>query len=233
MTSRPRHRLTSAVVLATSVAVLTGCGSDLSPDVHPGSAAVIGDDEISLDEVDDLAEDLCHLIEPQLEANQLAWSTAKMRAISLDSLLTDALTHRFADEFDLEPSDSYEQDLRVALQANETDQLSGRDLEVANGFTERALYHSAITAAAGREELGSGNEQELEAKGQELFLAWRDEQDVSVDDRFGTVENISGFPFTAADNGLTVAVSKVARDSASGADDPAYVSELPPSQRCG
>lgn len=233
MTTRHVRRRLAAAVLAGCTAVVAGCGSDLSPDVHPGSAAVVGDDEIALDAVDDLADDLCDLIEPQLQANQLAWSTAKMRAIALDSLLTDLLTRRFADEFDLEPGPNYERQLQVALQANESDQLDGRDLEIANSFTERALYHSAIVAAAGREELGSADDATLEARGEELFQAWRDEQDLSVDDRFGSVQNVSGFPFTAADGGLSVAVSDLATESAADADDPAAVAELPPSQRCG
>src|SRR3546814_7279747 len=57
---RIQRRLASVTaVSAVTLFGLTGCGGDLGPELHPGTAATVGDSSISISTVDDKSEQLC------------------------------------------------------------------------------------------------------------------------------------------------------------------------------
>lgn len=231
-----RTRL-AALIGVAALTCLAGCGSDLGPDIHPGSAAVVGEEKVTFDEVDDAAEDLCHLFEPQLEANQITWPMAKVRSFILDSLVLDILTHQFAEERDLEPAEGYKQAIAQSRQRNAEGGLKGRDAALALELDTRSAYHQAITLSAGFEATGgqAGSQEEIQAaaqQGEVLFEEWRKGVDVVRDPRFGTIAQEPGLPYTATKDVLSVAVSGPAKKAA-GAEDSTYAESLPPSQRCG
>jgi hypothetical protein len=216
---------------------LAGCGSDLGPEIHPGSAAVVGEEKVTLDEVDDAADAFCHLVEPQLNDNSIAWSMAKVRSVVLDSIVLDILTHQFAEERGLEPAEGYQQAVAQARQRYVEGGFEGRDLELAVELDTRSAYHQGITLSAGLEATGGqpGSQEDIQAAAQEganLFEEWRKRVDVVTDPRFGTVAQEQGLPYTATKDVLSVAVSGPAKKAA-GDEDTAYAASLPPSQRCG
>jgi hypothetical protein len=224
-------------VISVALTSLAGCGSDLGPDIHPSSAAVVGEEKVSIDEVDDDAQDLCHLLEPQLRANQTTWSMAKVRSFILDSLVLDILTHRFAEERGLEPAEGYKQAITQSRQRNAEGGLKGRDAATALELDTRSAYHQAITLSAGIEAAGGkpASQEEFQAasqQGEAIFEEWRKGVDVVKDPRFGTVAQEQGLPYTASKDVLSVAVSDAAKKAA-GPEDAAYAESLPASQRCG
>lgn len=222
---------------AAALTCLASCGSDLGPDIHPGSAAVVGEEKVTLDEVDDDAKDLCHLLEPQFKANQIIWSMAKVRSFILDSLVLDILTRQFAEERNLEPAEGYTQAIAQARQGIAEGGLKGRDAALALELDTRSAYHQGITVAAGFQALGgeAGSQKDFQAAAREgaiIFDEWRKGVDVVRDPRFGTIEQEEGLPYTATEDVLSVAVSGPAKKAA-GAEDSTYAESLPPSQRCG
>jgi hypothetical protein len=63
-----RLRSLTGLALASTV-LLTGCGA--TPAFNPGVAARVGDESISLGEVDDVAEAYCSAAEEQLQEGQV------------------------------------------------------------------------------------------------------------------------------------------------------------------
>jgi hypothetical protein len=230
-----RTRLAAPLVALTTLIGLSGCGSDLGPDIHPGSAAVVGEEKVTLDEVDDGAQELCHLIEPQLEAGQLVWPMAKLRSVILDSIVLDILTRKFAEERDLEPAEGYKQAITESKQRNTQGGLKGRDAALALQLDTRAAYHQAITLSAGLEGGQAVSQEQVQAalqQGEAEFEEWRKDVEVVTDPRFGTVAQAQGWPYTAPKDVLSVAFSDTAKKGAA-AEDAAYAESLPASQRCG
>lgn len=234
---RTRLRLCAAVLAVGLVPTLAGCGSDLGPDLHPGDAAAVGDERITIDEVDQAAEDVCYALEPQLAQVGEVWPMARVRAIALDSLLVDdVLSHRFARDEDIDLGRAYNDQRRALAEQLAGQGFGGKRLEVAVEFSERNLYHQYVVAEAARRELGdAADPTALIQRGEEIFTAWKDDYDYEVDPRFGSLD-AQGSVFRPGDPGLSVAVSEQARKAAggdSGDDYEDYIADLPESQRCG
>lgn len=239
MTRAVRRRLAVAAFVASATA-LTGCGSDvLSADLHPGAAAVAGDYEITMEELDEMSDDLCRLIEPQLEANGDVLPMARIRAIALTNLLIEGeLSRRFADDQDVEVSDELEAGLRAIPEQLEAQGYEGRDLELAVEFSERGQFHQFVVTEVARRELGDQTTTStLVERGEEIFVEWLKTQDYEVDPRIGSLNPLEGGIFEKGDPGLSVPVSDQAVEAAAREDDievhEAYVESLPDSQRCG
>lgn len=222
----------------TGVAALTflaGCGSDLGPEIHPGSAAVVGDVEVSFDEVDDYANGICDWQEPVLEQDGIAWSMAFVRAIAVDSLVDDLLTQQFAEEKGLEPATGYKQALASIRADVAAAEVSDKVGDTVIEFQTRDVFHQAVMVSAGLADLAGEGKTADEAgarqRGEELFAEWRDSVDVSVDPRFGKVEGAT-LQYSPGDT-LAVRVTDLAKGAGAAAPDKEYVDSLPPSQRCG
>jgi len=232
--------LTGPVVIGvaalTMLVGLTGCGSDLGPDIHPGSAAVVGDVDISFDEVDDYADALCAWQEPSMEQDGLAWPMSYVKAVAVDSIVDDLLTRQFAEEKGYKPATGYKQ----AIASIKTDvaaaKLSGKVGETVLAFRGREVYHQAVLVTAGLADLAGQGKTADQAgalqRGEELFAEWRKTAEVSLDPRFGTVTG-EALDYAPPANPLSVTVSDLARRAAAGQNDKEYAESLPASQRCG
>jgi hypothetical protein len=229
-----RTRLAASIGVA-ALTFLAGCGSDLGPDIHPGSAAVVGDVDVSLDEVDDFAKGICAWQEPVLEQDGLAWPMSYLKAVAVDSIVDDLLTHQFAEEKGFEPATGYKQAISSIKSDVAAARLSKEAGDTIIEFQTRDVYHRAVMTTAGLSDLaGEGtvaDQAGAEQRGEEVFAKWRDSVDVSVDPRFGTVEG-EALDYGAPGDTLSVRVSDLAKRAAAQADKE-YVDSLPPSQRCG
>jgi hypothetical protein len=234
-----RTRLASAL---TGVAALTlslglaGCGSDLGPDLHPGRAAVVGDEDVSFDEVDDFAESLCAWQEPSMQVDGLAWPMSYVKAVAVDSIVDDLLTHQFAEEKHFEPAAGYKEALAQIRTDVAAAKLPAEVGPTVIAFRGREVYHQAIMVTAGLTDLaGQGktaDQQGALERGEEIFADWRDDADVSLDPRYGTVSG-AALDYAPPADSLSVSVSDRAKRAAAGQDDKEYVESLPASQRCG
>ena len=231
-----RTRLAAPLAALTFLIGLTGCGSDLGPDLHPGRAAVVGDEAVSFDEVDDFADALCAWQEPSMETDGLVWPMSYVKAVAVDSIVDDLLTHQFAEEKNLEPASGYKQAVAQIKKDVAAAGLPAKVGPTVISFRGREVYHQAIMVSAGLSDLASqgktGDQQTALARGEEIFADWRTSADFSLDPRFGTVTG-PALDYAPPADSLSVSVSDLAKRAAAGQNDKEYVESLPASQRCG
>lgn len=230
-----RTRL-AALIGVAALTTLVGCGSDLGPDIHPGSAAVVGDVDVSFEEVDDYANDLCAWQEPSMEQDGLAWPMSYVKAVAMDSIVDDLLTKQFAEEKGFKPASGYKQaiaSIKTDLAAAKLPEKVG---ETVLAFRGREVYHQAVMVTAGQADLAGEGKTADQAgalkRGEELFATWRKSADVSLDPRYGTVSG-EALDYAPPAEPLSVTGSDFAKRAAAGQNDKEYVDSLPPSQRCG
>lgn len=239
-------RLSVAALAGGALSILAGCGTDLDPDMHPGSAAVVGDERISIDAVDDMADGLCDWqIAAVPDEQRQPLPMAFLRSVSVDGLINEEKLEQYAAAHGLEPerlSAGFAQNaglqsrsLRDYLQLLEDEIRSadGVDDDAADAalrFLQGAARYDATALAAGRAEDPSADGATAVEKGRELIEAWADEQGIEIDPRFGQASG-NALEYTPPSGTLSVAVS----DAAKREDffDPEYVKSLPASQRCG
>lgn len=205
-----RTRL-AALVAAAALAGLTACGTELSPDVHPGAAAVVGGTTISLEEVDELATDLCSVDRAARESAGQAGALGFYRGLAVQNLGDYALARQYADQHDLEPGPELDARLQQARAQLAERGASPETAEILLAFERRSRYRDAILAATGDPQAA-----------QEDYSAWAEDVDISVDPRFGSVDLTSGEYTPPA--GLSTRVTEI---------DPEAAGELPADQRCG
>ncbi len=211
-------RLATAVL---AVLLVTGCAQNA-----PGVAAQVGDDRISDEQVDELAEALCVLSDDAGQA-QGPVPTQQVRRQALQILLDNQLAAGIIDPdaVDDEQLDAFRQQVAAPREAL-PERLRGPFDEAVEGFAIAQLG----LAVLGRESLGAEGTEEPDdqaalAEGQRLRNRHAREVGVSVDPRFGT---FARGQVQASDGSLSVAVSDQAKASATadgvGTDLPANLS---------
>lgn len=218
------------ILAAAAGLLLSGCGS-----LSAGTAATVGDETISLAQVDRAAEAVCRSFEDQLvEAGQVV-PLSEMRQYAVGLLAASSQARQIAEEFDVDPGTDHQRETaRLAAEAEDAVPEELREEYVAIGSTE-SLVNSVILAA-GRAALAEEGVTEVEdeqamQRGSELMASWTEENGVEVDPRFG-LELREG-QLHRTDTGTSVAVSDTARAGIADQADPAYSSQLPSNQRCG
>jgi hypothetical protein len=231
-----RTRLAAPLVALTTLVGLAGCGSDLGPDLHPGSAAVVGDEEVGFDQVDDYADALCAWQEPVNKQSGAVWPMSYVRAVAVDSIVDDLLTRQFAEEKGYDPASGYKEAVASIKSGVEGEKLPAETSRTVIEFRTREVYHQAIMVTAGLADLAGQGKTASQADalqhGEELFAAWRSSVDVSLDPRFGSVEG-QNLDYAPPAKPLSVTVSDLAKRAEAGQNDKEYAESLPPSQRCG
>lgn len=235
MRTRSSRSHAAPIVMLAALVALTGCGSALDTDIHPGSAAVVGDRSISMSEVDDFADEYCSLFGLVLQQRGEKVPLGQIRTFAVTNLLEDELVHRFAEEEGLEPPPAYRERLGV-LEAEAAElNIPRKDVGTYVELSTRDAYARSIKAQAGvraLDEAGEAVEPEAAAqRGNEVYSEWRDGVDISVDPRFGTMDE--NFTYIPGSVSLSTPVSNLARSAYAQSPDPGYVNTLPASQTCG
>ena len=218
---------TLGAVGALSVLVLTGCGA-----VQPGAAVEVGDDSISLSEIDEVASDFCSAIEPQLEAQPQSIPNSYLRGGIAGTLALRSVAEQVAAEYGVDAADSQRyQDAVQELKANvapvpEEYRESVIEVESAPQYVE------AVQAAVGEVELdGQGEYEEFVAAGSEVFTDWIAENDVEFDPALNT--EIKDGAISTVDSSVSFAVSEAAKNGLAAEPNGALARELPDAHRCG
>lgn len=233
-----RTQLATALLAA---GLLAGCGA--APDVHPGDAAVVGGRSISMERVDAMAEDLCSLSEPGLEADGSAVPMSLLRGQALAVLVRDVLLWQFADDEGLDLEELRAEARDVAAERAAADRASG-ELEAKLVPAVRQQYALDATAGlvldlVGKQDLGEDPDaplsEETVGRGYEVFQEWREGVEVTRDPRFSDVDLEEG-RVTPPDGSLSLLVGSSPVETGyapDGSVDQEYVATLPPEQRCG
>lgn len=236
-------RAVSAVAVgAAAVLSLSGCGSDLGPDLHPGRAAVVGEHEISLGDVDSGAEAYCSALEPSLAQSGLALPMSSIRDELVSVMVDENLSRQYAEANDIDVHEDVRAQMAQLNQDlnNEQSGVAQENRGTIRDFNRLVIYTSSVRAAAGAAAAQGQQlpaDQQLEQGRQEID-AWAEAHDVeiSVDPRFDQSGDDS--------NSLSVAVGEVTKRAVAARAEvskpqpdaekiKAYTESLPDSQKCG
>lgn len=235
-TRRPFVAVRAAAVLAAASLALTGCTGAGSP----GVAATVGEETLTVAEVDRATQSMCASItagvgDPAAAQTVIPLSFVRQGTVQL--LALDAQARQIAEAYDVEPGPDHAREL-----ASSERRASGLPADA------RADYATVMSANAlavsllervGRVELERAGTtdptaEEAGAAGVEVFRGWPEEHGIDVDPRYG-LEVVDG-QLASTDTHTSVAVSETARNGLVGDVgqlDPAYLESLPSSQRCG
>lgn len=226
--SRPRRTLGLAGLVVAG-ALLTGCGS-----ASPGVAVQVGDQEISVNEVDSLAADYCQAIEKQLAAQNPAQTVPNrfFRGGIAGTLTLRSIGEQLGEEYSVEPGRTYTEALAQLEQS-----VSVLDEDIRQAVIEvesSSAYIEAMQAAVGEalleQEGAPGEYSDRVARGQQAFADWTSSHDVVFDPGLGV--SLEDGNIATVDNALSFAVSDNAIDGGAEQPDAVYARGLPDSHRC-
>lgn len=224
--TRGPRRVWSALAVGVVGLTLTGCAG-----LHPGVAAEVGDETISMDKVDEIAADFCEAVEPQLEAQAETVAHGYFRGGIVGTLAMRSIADQVAQEYGVSASsDSYVQqlsDVRRGVQTLDED-LRDSIIEVETA----PLYVQEIQTRVGEVVLdGQGEEEDFVAAGRDEFATWVAENDVEFDPAFNTV--MKDGTIAQQDMGVSFAVSEAARGGLEQEPNSVLARRMPASHRCG
>jgi hypothetical protein len=223
---RSRAVRTAALLGAVGVLTLSGCA------LRPGTALAVGDDTVSNQRIEDLTTLVCDVQRDQLAAQGQTIPLAQLKASVASTVLNREVTEQAADEFGVEPDETYQQTVdstRARVPLSDKDELRDFvDLVTVQDYTE-----SIITAIGEEVSEPEASPEEAQQAGVDAFTDFVSDADIEVDPRYGFTYDGAE---VATTGGGSVAVSDLAvaagnvTDPAAGAE---YAASLPPDQVCG
>lgn len=233
--SRPQVRRPVQVAVASLLLAggLSGCGV-AGTSFHPGVAAQVGNDTISVREVDSLARNYCTAIEKQLVDSQQVLPRSYLRGGITGQLALVEAARQLAREEGVQPGADYTRrvsDLRDAVAALPEDQA-----DAVVEIDSSATYLSSVLGAVGKKVLAERGEKDASPTaageaGQKALAAWIDDHDVQIDPEYGVaIEDGKAVP---ADGSVSYPVGDAARRGGAESPDQEYAASLPDSHRCG
>jgi uncharacterized protein YceK len=239
---RTRRRPASvlAVVLAAGL-LLSGCGSSVG--IHPGAAATVGGETVSMSTIDKTTKSFCTAYVKQSQTqHQQASGPLPMgtfRSYVASSLAQRALGRQLADAYGVQPAAGYQSQVAQYQSALASSPADERDAVVEVAAAQAYLQN--VQVAIGQRLTGNTGSSDSDVKaqlqrGEVATQDWLNDHDVAIDPVFGI--DVDGGKFTTGHRDQTsYAVSALARggvEADSGANGPpsSYTSALPPSQIC-
>lgn len=222
-------RRRSAALLGAAALLLTGCGS-----AAPGDAVTVGEETISVAEVDRAAEALCEGAKQNPQGMQ-AYPMGYVRRAAVNILTVEQVVRGLMEEYDVEPGEAYA--AQRAELARTAEQLPERLREdYVQVMSVRSLIDSValeLGAAALREEgVAEPTEEESGTRVNELITeAFPDADELDLDPRFGLA--LREGQLVPADTSLSVPVSEAALGGTAEEPDAGYTGSLTAGQRCG
>jgi hypothetical protein len=215
-----------APALMVAAAALGGCGA-----ATPGVAAEVGDDTITIDEVDGLASDLCALLEdvPDGDPNLPDLiSGERARNSALQSQIFRSIADQMADDYGVETGQDFQRQVdQVRLRFGSVDEDK---LEAAlPAFTSFPYFVDIMRQVGGTTDDDLSDDEALNA-GVGLAREWEAEHGVETNPLFDSFR-IGEQEIESERSDLGFGVSESAKGAEDGSDS--YVSSLPESQRCG
>lgn len=218
------RRTALAALALVAVAPLAACsGGPGGSGPHPGDAAVVEGQAIALSRADDFAKDFCALEEPGLAQQGAVLPMALLRSVAVEALVVDELLPEFAQEQGIDIED-VRRDVRAEVRKTLVDVPTELRVAATRRLELEGARRAVLQVAGSR---GATSAEQALALGAERFNAWRAEQDVEVDPRFGRVD-LDQLQWDGANGSLSVAA-----DDAPAALDQKAAAALPAEQRCG
>lgn len=237
LTRQLRSRRPMALIgLAAAGLVLSGCGSSLG--IHPGSAAVIGDETLSMSKIDTTSTLFCTVYVEQAQSSQQQQSgplpMGSFRSFAAASLSKRLLGEQLADQYDVTPAPGYQQAVSQYEQALASSPADERDaaIEVAGADA----YLENVQVAIGQKLTGNTGQTNADLKaalerGKVATQDWLNDHDAFIDPVFGIA--VDDGAFSPQPDQTSYPLSSLASQGAQTPPDSDFVSSLPAAQRCG
>lgn len=231
--SKPRPLIGLVAVSLLLAGGLSGCGV-AGTDFHPGVAAQVGDDTVSVSEVDSTASSYCSAIEGQLQGDNQVLPMRYLRGGIAGQLALVSAAQQFAEEKGVDAGRQYDQ--KVAELESAVASLPEDQQDAVITIESSSTYISGVEQAVGEQVLRDQGVRKAQASdalaaGQQAFSQWLDDQDVSIDPQFGVeIKNAQAVP---TDTSVSYALGDTATKANADSPDQAYAGSLPDSHRCG
>jgi len=227
--SRPLVGVVSLLLLGG----LSGCGV-AGTEFHPGVAAQVDGERISVSKVDDTASSYCDAIVKQLQGNHQVLPMRYLRGGVAGALTLRTAAEQFAAEHHVGPGSGYDQ--KVGELQTATSSLPESQAAAVIEIESAGSYISGVEQAVGQQVLGQQGSSrpsvdDAAKAGQQAFASWLDRQDVQIDPQFGV--EVKGDQAVPTDTSVSYALSEQARQANAKTPDQSYASGLPASNRCG
>lgn len=227
--SRPR-RMAGLAGLVVTGALLTGCGA-----ATPGVAVQVGDDEITTNQVDELASEYCQAIAKQLSAQNPPQVVPNryFRGGIAGTLTLRSIGEQLGEEYDVEPGSTYDE--TVAQLEQSVSVLAEEVREAVIEVESSSAYVEAMQAAVGgvlleQEDVSAAEYSDQVARGKQAFEDWISEHGVTFDPSLGVI--LRDGAVESEDTSLSFAVGDNAVKGGAEEPDPAYAGALPASHTC-
>jgi hypothetical protein len=206
--------------------LLTGCGS-----ATPGVAAQVGDEELTVRDIDSATAHYCTSVEEQLES-PVPMSFVRQYVVQLLTLRSQA--DQVADDYGVTAGSSYENDVAQRQGTAATLPEEVRDDYIQ--LTSTPAYAQDIVDQIGAitledQGIADPTSDQVTQAGLDVFNQWPDANGIDIDPRFGAA-SVDGV-LSPIDTNTSVAVSEIAKSGLAEQPDPAYAETLPSTQRCG
>ncbi len=228
-----RAPLRSLLATGLAVGLLAGCGV-AGTSFHPGVAAEVGDESITVGTVDQIAGDYCTAIVDQLAGNNQVLPQRYIRGGVAAQLTLVSAARQLAAQYGVEPGQQYDQ--KVAELQGAVATLSEGEQEAVLAIESSGTYISGVLQAIGEQQLSAEggaapSSEEAAAAGRKVFNDWLTENDVQIDPQFGV--EIEDGQVVTTDTSVSVAVGEAATNGQAEAPDEEYSRSLASSHRCG
>jgi peptidyl-prolyl cis-trans isomerase SurA len=229
--SRPLAGL--AVVSLLLAGGLSGCGV-AGTDFHPGVAAQVGNDTISVSEVNSVSTNYCSAIKSQLQGQNQVLPLRYLRGGVVGQLALLSAARQFAAEHHVDAG--YQYDQKVSELQSAVAALPEEQQQAVVEIESSSTYISDVELAVGKQILKqsgatSRKSSDATAAGQKAFASWLDDQDIAIDPQFGVeIKNAQAVP---TDTSVSYALGDTATMANADTPDQSYAASLPSSHRCG
>jgi hypothetical protein len=237
--TRPRRSLVVAVAASTGL-LLSGCGSSLG--IHPGAAASVGGQTVSMSKIDHTTTLYCTAYVNQSQQSQQG-STGPIpmgafRSYVASSLAKRLLGQELADEYDVQPASGYQSTVTQYQQALASAPADQRDAVVQVAGADAYLQN--VQVAIGQQLTGNSGQSNADIKaalqrGEVATQEWLNDHDASIDPVFGIA--VDGGKFSPQRDQTSYPLSPLASAGAEAVTSQqgapsSYTSALPASQLC-
>lgn len=223
-------------VAALAGLLLTGCGSSLG--IHPGAAAAIGDDSVSMSKIDDTTVLYCKAYVTSSQQSQQGQSGPEpmglFRSFVASSLSKRLLGQELADAYDVQPASGYQSQVTQLQQALASAPADQRQAVIDVAASDAYLQN--VQVAIGQKLTGNEGQSNADIKaalqrGQVATQDWLNDHDAFIDPVFSI--SVDGGKFSRQQDPTSYALSTFAAQGSKQQPDQDYTAALPAAQRCG